>query len=96
MKSERTQYKVDIFGVNYILVSDESAELVMQTTRLVDSLMRDISVKNTEITTEKIAVLVAVQLASQLVSLKNEKDKSTIKEANLIDRVEHALSTYAQ
>ncbi|MCX5924760.1 MAG: cell division protein ZapA [Candidatus Dependentiae bacterium] len=95
MKNERTQYKVDIFGEQYVLVSDESAELVINTARCVDSLMKEIATKNNGIDTKKIAVLVALQLASQLVNLKDEKNKNIIQQAHLIDRIEQALNTCA-
>lgn len=92
MNNERAQYKVDIFGEQYVLVSDESAELVINSARFVDSLMKEVAAKNNSIETEKIAVLVALQISSQLISLKNEKSNTIIQQANLIDRVEHVLN----
>lgn len=99
MKKERTQYKVDIFGEQYVLVSDEAAELVINSASLVDSLMKEIAAKSTGnigIDTKKIAVLVAVQIASQLVSLNNEKEQHIIREASLVAQVDHVLNTYVR
>ena len=45
MKTERTHYKVDIFGEQYVLVSDDPADRVMHAISLVDSLMREIATK---------------------------------------------------
>lgn len=92
MKNEKTQYKVDIFDEPYTLVSDESAELVFKTAKLVDSLMKEIAAKAPHAETKKIAVLAALQLANQVGNLKHELEAKSEKEADLILKIDQALT----
>jgi cell division protein ZapA len=96
MTRERTQYKVEIFGEQYVLVSDESADHIASAARLVDTFMKEITTKAAGADTKKVAILVALQLASQLLNLQEKREKDTIAHANLIHTVEHILSTYAR
>jgi cell division protein ZapA (FtsZ GTPase activity inhibitor) len=58
--------KVTILGETYTLVSDESEELIKSSAALVDSQMQELTKKlGTSIEARKIAVLVALQLASK-------------------------------
>jgi|GEM_PF-696286 len=99
MRNEKISYKVDIFGESYVLISDESADFVLNSALLVDELMREIVKKSARIETKKVPILAAVQLALQLVSLKhelvgfkheNEKNKQT--HITLIDKLDTALN----
>lgn len=58
--------KVTILGESYTLVSDESEELIKSSAALVDNQMQELTKKlGTSIEARKIAVLVALQLASK-------------------------------
>lgn len=75
MSKEMVQ--VSIFDETYSLVTDESAERLAVAASLVDQYMREVS-RAGVINTQKIAVLVSLQLASTL--LQEQKDKHDIQE----------------
>ncbi len=92
--SEPKKYTVSLLEKEYVLVSDETQEHVNEAASLVNGLMKTIA-KNTNFTHEKISVLVALQLASQVVaerskiSLCKEKTKSLVE---LIDQTLYEVS----
>ncbi|MDP3889268.1 MAG: cell division protein ZapA [bacterium] len=91
MKNERNQYKVDIFGEQYALISDETKEHIAESAELVDSLMQIASKSSAD--TKRTAILVALQIASELIHLKKSMLASQAKEASLVDRMEKVLSS---
>jgi len=94
MKKEKTPYRVNILDEHYSLVSDEPAELVFNAAHIVNSLMKEVALKNAGnigVDIKKIAILAALQLASQLVSLKNVHELSTAKHIELINKMSHVL-----
>ena len=84
-------YKVTIFDDQYVLASDESEEIVVQTAALVDMMMKEIA-KNSKVSdTRKIAVLASLQIASKLTKLKLESEAIKQHEEKLIDRIDQEL-----
>ena len=69
---ELKKLKINIFGKSYTISTDEDEEGLLRAAQLVDSLMNGIAGK-TELKDEsKIAVLVALQLASDLTKSRKE------------------------
>lgn len=82
MSTQARKYKVTIFGESYTLVSDEPEQHVVESARNVDSLMSAISRDSGIVDVKKLAVLVSLQLASELrhlktgnEALKNERNR---------------------
>jgi len=61
--------KIEIFNEQYSLVSDEAEQDIIKAAQVVDELMREISEKSGICETQKIAVLAALKISSQLVNL---------------------------
>lgn len=94
MKNERTQYRVNILDEHYSLVSDEPAELIFNAAHIVNSLMKEVALKNAGnagVDIKKIAILAALQLASQLVGLKNVHELNAAKHVELINKMSRVL-----
>ncbi len=66
MNSSAKTYKVTIFGEQYAFMSDEPEQHVAFVAHIVDSAMQEIAQKMPRIPSGKVAVLVALQLASKL------------------------------
>ena len=66
MTNQAKNYKITIFGEQYTFVSDESDQHVAFIAHVVDSYMQDIVKKMPRMPAQKVAVFVALQLASQL------------------------------
>lgn len=96
MSTERLSYKVTILDEQYALVSNESADHLMSVATFVDALMRDSVSKNAHMDTKKVAVLIALQLASQLINLKRDMEKRDGHHANTLNTVERMLTTFMQ
>lgn len=58
--SDKNRVNVDIYGQQYTIVGDESTFHLRQVARSVDDKMREISQKNPNLDTTKLAVLTAV------------------------------------
>lgn len=89
------KYKISIFGESYFLVSDESEEHLMSSAQLVDSCMKEIAQKSQITESKRIAVLVALQLASKVLASKNGIDKVEQKSDQLIKLVDKELARFA-
>lgn len=65
MTSSAKKYKVTIFGDAYTLVSDESESHVTQSASKLDELMAELARHSGITDTKKLAILAALQIASQ-------------------------------
>lgn len=83
--------KVSIFGETYVLLSDESEEHINAVVQEVDDLMRVIASKSEISDSKKIAVLTAVQFASQLKALQEQLASYSSKERELVDHIDREL-----
>ena len=70
--NEAKSYKVCILDDQYSLLSDESEDRVQSLANRVDMVMREISIKAQGASQKKIAVLTALQFASQLKALEEQ------------------------
>ncbi|MDI6786534.1 MAG: cell division protein ZapA [bacterium] len=86
MYQHRTE--VEIFGNVYTIRGDENPEYVSMLARYVDEKMRNITQKTSTISTGKIAILVALNIADELFKTKKYiEDKSK----PLISKIEDNL-----
>ncbi|GEL09042.1 cell division protein ZapA [Salisediminibacterium halotolerans] len=67
----KTKKTVTIYGQQYKVVGDESEEHVEEVARLVDEKMNELHKLNPYMDTTKLAVLTAVNMGHEYVSLKN-------------------------
>lgn len=93
MIKQTKQYKITILDNEYSLVSDESEVHVQSTVQHVDSLMKEVLEKSRLQDQTKVAVLAALQIASELLHLQEEKKRDQQEYANLIDTIEKQLSS---
>jgi cell division protein ZapA (FtsZ GTPase activity inhibitor) len=91
MIEKKQSYKVIIFGDQYSLVSDESAESVFKTAQMVDTLMQEIASSGKISDAKKIAVLAALKLASNLNALESENNAINAHKEKLIHRIDQEL-----
>lgn len=86
------KYKVSIFGESYYLISDEPEKHVMNAAQLVDSCMKEIAHKSKDTEIKRIAVLVALQLASQALIAKSAIENNQKHCDKLLDLVNQELA----
>lgn len=83
---------VTIFGVEYAITSDREPEEVRRIAKFVDDKMWEISENNHLISTEKVAILAALNIAEEYLRLleqrKKDADRITRKAANLIKLID--------
>lgn len=84
----KNTYKLLIFGDHYSIVSDESQAQITKAAAYVDVLMKEISSKAVHVDEKRIAVLVALQLASKVLALESNKEYTDGCHKRLIDRLE--------
>jgi cell division protein ZapA len=87
-KMKSNNYKLLIFDEQYSVVSDESQSHVHKAALMVDSLMKEIASKASQIDEKRIAVLVALQMASQIVSLELQIEHASERHTELAERIE--------
>jgi cell division protein ZapA (FtsZ GTPase activity inhibitor) len=93
---EAKSLKLRIFDKEYTIVSDESEERVKQTAYLVDSLMREIVEHAKKLPEERIAVLAALRLASQLLTIESKEKQASAKAESLNALLDRELATSSQ
>ena len=69
MNKEKKKLSVEIFGDQYMLISDEKEEHILHAAGLVDTIMNEIAQKTNMGDAKRVAVLVALRLASELTTL---------------------------
>ncbi|MDQ0220117.1 cell division protein ZapA [Peribacillus cavernae] len=70
----KNKITVDIYGQQYTIVGDESSSHIRLVASMVDDKMREISSKNPQLDTSKLAVLTAVNAIHDYLKVKDEKD----------------------
>lgn len=91
MIKQTKQYKITILDNEYSLVSDESEVHVQETVLKVNSLMKGILEKSRLADQTKVAVLAALQIASELFHLQEELKQSEQVCQVLVDKIERQL-----
>ena len=84
-------YKVTIFGDDYILASDESGETIIQSAMVVDTFMNEIAQQSKIADHKKIAVLAALQIACRAAVLESESEAIKCQGKKLIDDINQEL-----
>lgn len=76
-KDKKTVNKVnvEIFGENYVVKGEESPEYIEMLASYIDKRMRLIQQRNPNLSTAKIAVLTALNLADELNKLQDDYDR---------------------
>lgn len=85
----KNTYKLLIFGDHYSVVSDESNAQITKAASMVDAMMKEISSKASQVDEKRIAVLVALQMASRLLALESQIENTSERHKELVDRIEH-------
>ncbi len=85
------KYKVSIFGESYTLVSDEPEELLTESAKHIDELMRHLAEKSGLSETKRIAVLASLHVATKLKQQEVELERFAIKELELAQRIDSEL-----
>lgn len=88
------KHKVSIFGESYTLVSDESEELLAQSAKYIDELMRHLAEKSGLSETKRIAVLASLHVATQLRQVEVELERCAAKELELAQRIDDELLSF--
>jgi cell division protein ZapA len=70
---ERNRVVVSIFGKEYSLVADVDPEYIKKTAQYLDAKMREVSENYPNITEARVAVLAALNIADELIKLRNSQ-----------------------
>ena len=91
MKNEKNCYRVQIFGDEYTVISDEPESQVIQAATLIDLLMHEI-IQNAQLADpKKIAVLAALRVASRLLDCEQSLETDNDKKVALVEYIEQEL-----
>ena len=85
------QLKVSIRGKQYVLFTDEHEQDILQAARLVDSLMDDKSAKMPNVTDDKVALVVALHLATDLTKSKRLLDTEEVRLGALLQLLDDVV-----
>jgi cell division protein ZapA (FtsZ GTPase activity inhibitor) len=84
----KNTYKLLIFDDQYSIVSDEPAMQINKAASMIDTCMRDIAAKLSHVDEKRVAVLVALQMASRILALESQLEGVSDHQKKLIDRIE--------
>ena len=93
MKTNTETYKVLINDDEFNLVSDEAQAHVLKSAERVDGIIRELSAKVTHIDKRRLAILAALQLASELLHAQDDLAKRKEKEDALVLFVDHSIAS---
>lgn len=93
MNTEKKKYKVNIFGDQYMLVSDQSQEHVMKVASTVDALMNDIAQATNLSDGKRVAVLAALQVADRVATLEDDAQNEKERQEALVELIEQESSS---
>ncbi|MFO7951869.1 MAG: cell division protein ZapA [Bacillota bacterium] len=74
---DKNRITVNIMGEEYVLRSSSSKDHMHRVGNYVDRLMKSLAEKNIQMSKQRIAVLTALNLADELIRLKEEKESSS-------------------
>jgi cell division protein ZapA (FtsZ GTPase activity inhibitor) len=86
-----TPLKLEIFDEVYSVVSDEPEERVLEASMVVDDLMKELAVKAPYMGGKKLAILAALQLASDLVAAQEALADKNSQEAAVEAQIRHLM-----
>lgn len=93
MNTEKNKFKVNIFGDQYMLVSDQSQEYVMKVASTVDILMRDIAQGAHISDGKRVAVLAALKVADRVATLELDANREKERQEALVALIEQECSS---
>lgn len=93
MNKETKKYTVNIFGDQYVLVSNEPQDHIMTVAATVDALMRDIAETSNLSDGKKVAVLAALQITDKVVALETAAQREKIRHEALSTLIENECSS---
>ena len=70
------QVKVKIFGQEFTIKGEDTAEYVEGLADFVDKKMREVAAASSVITSHKVAILTAINIADELFRLRREKEEA--------------------
>jgi len=86
------KYSVEIFGQRYLLKGEAAPEAMTEVAALVDKKMTEMAKHSSGIAPAKLAILVALNIANELLELRREKKERDLfigkKTKDLIERIE--------
>jgi cell division protein ZapA (FtsZ GTPase activity inhibitor) len=94
MKKELRSYRVTILGEEYSLMSDETEEHIVESANYVHILLQDALRKAPYSDPKKITILIALKLASELLTkqtVSKQQEEKTIELLQDIDRLVYTL-----
>ncbi len=92
MTAKPKTFKASIFGEVYSFITDEPEQQLQQAASMVDLLMREIAEKSNLVDSKRLAVLVALRMASRMVDLESQIAKRHQENERLIDLIDRELS----
>ncbi len=91
MKKEKKRYKIEIFGEEYTIVSDEQEDRIVKSAEMVDLLMKQIVENSQSTDIKKVAVLVALRMANDALILQQEIELIRESQEKLLKQVDQEL-----
>lgn len=79
------QVNVKIFGQDFTIKGEDSPEYVEGLAEFVDKKMREVASASSVITSHKVAILTAINIADELFRLRKEKEEQDEKTRNKVD-----------
>ncbi|EKD49022.1 MAG: hypothetical protein ACD_64C00029G0003 [uncultured bacterium] len=93
MKTNTKAYKVRINGDEFHLVSDEAEAHVLKAAEKVDAIIKELSTGASRIDKRKVAILAALQLASELLHIQEALADHKQKESALALFIDHTVAS---
>jgi cell division protein ZapA (FtsZ GTPase activity inhibitor) len=89
---EAKKYSVTILGNTYVIRSDESEQQIRQASALLDAYAKNFVEKTRTVDQKTTALLVALQLASELVHSNHRNESCQTIVDNLVKKIDYELS----
>ncbi len=93
MKTNTETYKVLIHEDEYQLVSDEAETHVLKAAERVNEIMKKLASGAEAVNKRKVAVMAAIQLASELLHMQEDRAKREQQEKDLASLVEQSIAS---
>lgn len=93
MKTNTETYKVLINGDEFHLVSDEPQAHVLEAAQRVDAIVQELSEKASHIDKRRVAILAALQLASELLRVQEDLARRKEKENALASFIDNTVAS---
>lgn len=88
MVEQIKKYKISVYGESYTVISDEPEEHILKSANLVDCCMKEICQSRPQTQVSRIAVLVAMQMASKMLESVKKLDYQKKEFDKLIQKID--------